>query len=697
MQNLSPVPPEVSYPELTWRGMLLAAVMTIIFTASNVYLGLKVGLTFSSSIPAAVISMAILSSFAGSNILENNIVQTQASAAGAQSAIIFALPALIIVGYWQNFSFFETTLIVLAGSMLGVIFSIPLRRALVVNSKLPYPEGVAAAEILRVGSKIKTLKQSNNLHANQSTGALEIFFGGLFAAIVNLLTNGFQLLSGSYAYWINTSYGSVFQIPLGFSFAITGAGYLIGITIGSAIFFGLFLAWGIIVPYLTATTPIPSHFVSDLPGFAMMIWQTKVRLIGAGVMTIGALWTIIALFKPLVEGLKVSFDFTKKPTTQRIRTDQDLSPHIMLRIMFVTILLLIAAFYYFAHHLPITQIKMGLLIGLALIFTLVIGFLVTSVCGYMAGLLGSSSSPISGIAIICIIASSLTLLIFDHYIELTATQIGSNFIVAFAIFITSVILTIACIANDNLQDLNTGYLIGATPWRQQVALLIGCIIGSLVIAPIIELIYQAYGLIGAMPRSNMDPTQALVAPQATLIATIATGIFTGSTNWSMIYIGIAIGIVLIIADQFLQKTSWFRLSALAVGIGLYLPPTIVMPLVVGTILGWLIDYRLRKKSLASHQNHSSLIKIANQRGGLFASGLIVGESLIGVCIAIVIVISVTSGGSDAPLSLLVYLNKESYLPISDWLGLIVFIVSCCFFVYKMTAIKNTDTKNKHIN
>ena len=183
MQNLSPVPPEVSYPELTWRGMLLAAVMTIIFTASNVYLGLKVGLTFSSSIPAAVISMAILSSFAGSNILENNIVQTQASAAGAQSAIIFALPALIIVGYWQNFSFFETTLIVLAGSMLGVIFSIPLRRALVVNNKLPYPEGVAGAEILRVGSKIITLKQSNNLHANQSTGALEIFFGGLFVRL----------------------------------------------------------------------------------------------------------------------------------------------------------------------------------------------------------------------------------------------------------------------------------------------------------------------------------------------------------------------------------------------------------------------------------------------------------------------------------------------------------------------------------
>jgi len=200
MPRIAPIFPEITYPELTLRGMLLAAVMTIIFTASNVYLGLKVGLTFSSSIPAAVISMAILSSFSGSNILENNIVQTQASVAGAQSSIIFALPALVIVGYWQNFSFLETMLIVLAGSVLGVIFSIPLRRALVVNSQLPYPERVAAAEILRVGSKIKAHKQSNNPLAKQSTGALEIFFGGLFAAVVNLLTSGFQLLSSSYAY-----------------------------------------------------------------------------------------------------------------------------------------------------------------------------------------------------------------------------------------------------------------------------------------------------------------------------------------------------------------------------------------------------------------------------------------------------------------------------------------------------------------
>jgi len=388
---------------------------------------------------------------------------------------------------------------------------------------------------------------------------------------------------------------------------------------------------------------------------------------------------------------------SKKTTTQTARTDQDLAPNIMLSIMFVAILLLIGAFYYFAHHLPITPIQMGLLIGLAMLFTFVIGFLVTSVCGYMAGLLGSSSSPISGIAIICIISSSLVLLIFDHYIGLTATQIGAHFIVAFAIFITSVILTIACIANDNLQDLNTGYLVGATPWRQQVALLIGCIVGSLVIAPIIQLVYQAYGFIGAMPRANMDLSQALVAPQATLIATIATSIFSGSTNWSMIYTGIAIGIILIIADQFLQKANRFRLPALAVGIGLYLPPDINTPLVVGAILGWLINYRLRKKSLLSNQDSDLLTKIAHQKGTLFASGLIVGESLMGVCMAIVIVISITNGGSDAPLSLLPYLNKESYLPISEWLGLIIFVLSCCFFIYKMTMIKNIATKNNSLN
>ncbi|QQS17060.1 MAG: oligopeptide transporter, OPT family [Neisseriales bacterium] len=669
--------------------MLLAAVMTAIFTASDVYLGLKIGLTSSSAIPAAVISMAVLSSFAGSNILENNMVQTQASAAGTQSRIIFALPALIMIGYWKNFSFLETTLIALAGGMLGVVFSIPLRRALVVNSQLPYPEGVAAAEILKVGSAIRESHTKNHTQSTDKPRDIQdILSGSLFAAIINLLTTGLQLLSGSCAYWIHTSYGGMFQLSAGFSLAMTGAGYLIGATTGLSIFIGLLLGWGIILPYLTATTPVPTNFSSNLPAFAMMLWQTKARLIGAGVMTVGALWTIIALFKPLMDGLQTSFRAKRKTDAiHNIRTEQDLSSSTMIGIITIALIILTGAFYCFAADISTNPTKLVLLISSSILFTFVIGFLVASVCGYMAGVFGSSGSPISGIAIIAIMGASLLLLAVGHITGLTKTDAGIHFAMALAIFITSVIITIACIANDNLQDLNTGYLVGATPWRQQVALLIGCAIGSLVIAPIMQLVYQAYGFIGAMPRPNMDLSQALIAPQATLVSIIATGIFNGTIAWKMIYIGVGMGVVLLFIDHLLKKFTRFHLPPLAVGIGLYLPPSVEMPLVIGAVLGCLIDYILRKK-LPSNDTQSAIrIKQVNRRGTLLASGLIVGESIVGVFMAIIIVASVAQGGSDAPLSLLPYLGGDTYRPIAEWLGLSVFIISCIIFVRKIIVIK----------
>jgi len=277
--------------ELTFRGMFLGALITVLFTASNVYLGLKVGMTFASSIPAAVISMAVLKFFKDSSILENNMVQTQASSAGTLSSVIFVLPGLLMMGYWQDFPFWQTMLICAAGGTLGVLFTIPLRRAMVVNSDLPYPEGVAAAEILKAG---------NNSDAD--SGVKDIAYGGIFASVVAFLTNGLRLIADGASAWFTGPGGkAIFQIPMGFSLALLGAGYLIGIVGGIAIMLGTFFAWGLAVPFFTMSGDMPTD--GTIVSYAMSMWKTKVRFIGVGTIGIAAIWTLLILMKPMVQGM----------------------------------------------------------------------------------------------------------------------------------------------------------------------------------------------------------------------------------------------------------------------------------------------------------------------------------------------------------------------------------------------------------
>ena len=313
---------ELHLPELTMRGMLLGILITIIFTASNVYLGLKVGLTFSSSIPAAVISMAILRFFKDSNVLENNMVQTQASAAGTLSAVIFVLPGLLMLGYWQGFPYAETLLLCACGGALGVLFTIPLRRAMVVNSDLPYPEGRAAAEILKVGSHNG---DDASAAASSGKGMKEIVSGGVLAGIISLAANGFHVLAGEMSFWLNVGRGTT-QFPLGFSTALLGAGYLIGIASGVAILVGMIIAWGGFVPYLTNTLPMGD--AKSLSAFAMAVWKAKVRFIGAGCIGIAAIWTLLTLMKPIIEGMRISVQSMKMDNTERAlhRMDTDMKP-----------------------------------------------------------------------------------------------------------------------------------------------------------------------------------------------------------------------------------------------------------------------------------------------------------------------------------------------------------------------------------
>lgn len=655
---------DLNLPELTLRGMILGVLITIIFTASNVYLGLKVGLTFSSSIPAAIISMAILRFFKDSNILENNMVQTQASSAGTLSAVIFVLPGLLMLGYWQGFPFWQTLILCAAGGCLGVLFTIPLRRAMVVNSDLTYPEGRAAAEILKVGSREDTAG------VKSSSGMRDIVTGGFVAGIVSLCTNGFRILSDGMAVWVNVGKGAT-QLPLGFSTALLGAGYLIGIASGIAILVGMIIAWGGFVPYYTNILPMDPGMSASK--FAMAVWKDKVRFIGAGTIGIAAIWTLLTLMKPILEGLKMSIKSMTMSAEERAshRMDTDMTVKSVLATTVAVIIGLVLCFFDFVYAVDISPTLMWTLVIVGVIVSLLIGFIVASACGYMAGLIGTSASPISGIGILAIIISSLVVYGIASANDLFATQAGVQFATAMALFMTSVVVAIAAISNDNLQDLKTGQLVGATPWKQQVALLIGCVVGSVAIAPVLNLLYQAYGFTGAMPREGMDPSVALSAPQATLMTTIAQGIFSSSMDWTYIFIGIGVGVVAIIVNLILKgTTASLSLPPLAIGMGIYLPPALETPLVVGAVIGYFVNRYLRKRAAKRAGNLADQdVEICNRRGVLFSSGLIVGESIIGVIIAAIIVISVTSGGSEAPLQLV----GKGFEDTAEWLGLIVFV------------------------
>lgn len=663
-----------SMRELTFRGMFLGALITVIFTASNVYLGLKVGLTFASSIPAAVISMAVLKMFSDSSILENNMVQTQASAAGAISAVIFVIPGLLMMGYWQGFPFLQTLLICSAGGILGVIFSIPLRRAMVVESDLPYPEGVAAAEILRAGNPQEGKKES---------GIKEIIAGGMLSGVVGFLTNGLRLIADGASYWFKSGQ-AVFQLPMGYSLALLGAGYLVGIVGGVAILLGIFLTWGIAVPYLTSYVGIPQDM--DYIAFAMSVWKTKVRFIGVGTIGIAAIWTLLVLMKPMIKGMLHSIRALKGENSHSLDvTDMDLSPKTMVYITLSTVVLIAFALSDFIAQAPIPVEASLLLILVCTVLAVLIGFLVAAACGYMAGLVGSSASPISGIGIISIVVISLTLVVVGKITGLTDIAEGQKFLTALTIFTGSIVISTAVISNDNLQDLKTGFLVNATPWKQQVALIIGCVVGALVIAPVLEILYNAYGFTGALPRENMNPNDALAAPQATLMTILANGIFSRNLEWTYIFVGITLGVLLIVADTVIKRVSRqsFALPALAVGMGIYLPPAVNMPIALGTILAWLINRHLDRYAKNNQLSKENLRQKSERRGTLFAAGLIVGESLMGVLLAFVIATSVTTGGSDAPLAL-VLTDWESTAEI---LGLVVFLAGIIIFVKRVLRAK----------
>ena len=618
-----------SVPELTLRSLVLGAAITVVFTAANVYLGLKVGLTFATSIPAAVISMAVLSALRNTSVLENNIVQTVASSAGTLSSIIFVLPGLVILGWWSAFPFWESFLLCVAGGTLGVLFTIPLRRTLVTHSDLPYPEGVAAAEVLIVGSEVRDDAGTAPAHPEASSeGLWAIITGALASAGLAALTatriaaaevQGFFGLGGSAA--------SGYDIA--WSLALFGVGHLVGLSVGMALTLGLAIAWVGLVPWLTAFEPAGALSLAD---HAQAVWAHQVRFIGAGAIAVAAVWSLAKLAGPLARGLYATVRTPRATgTAAGDDRDRDISPATIGLLTLFCLMLSAVLVYRFARATALAP-DAALLTWASLPFIVIGGFLIAAICGYMAGLIGSSNSPISGVGILAILICASGLVLAERP---TADMLRP--LTAFALFVTAIVFAVATISNDNLQDLKTGQLVGAAPWRQQVALIVGVVAGAVVIPPVLNLLAAANGFAGAA-SGDMLHAHPLPAPQANLIAALARGVIQRDLDWHMLGLGAALGAAIVVLDEALGALKWLRLPPLAVGIAIYLPMSATVPVIAGAIIGHL--YNRYAAGTADPKRFERL-------GVLTASGMIVGESLFGVLLAGLIVAS----GNDAPLAL----------------------------------------------
>ncbi|TAL73094.1 MAG: oligopeptide transporter, OPT family [Rhodanobacter sp.] len=651
--------------ELTLRGLVIGILITVVFTAANVFFGLKAGLTFATSIPAAVISMAILRALKNSTMQENNIVQTVASAAGTLSSIIFVLPGLIIVGYWSGFPFWMSFGICATGGILGVMYTIPLRRALVTDSDLPYPEGVACAEVLKVGSS----------HGKEAAESVESGGAGLKAVVVGAVVSAVfyvvvqtklfaDMVSG---YFRVGDKGAATGFDFSLSFALFAVGHLVGLWVGMAMLVGAVIGWGWAVPHFLLLHP-ESGATMDA---AQATWSHYVRFVGAGTIGVAAIWTLAKLVKPVIGGLAGAMAASKVRKAGKLdtlpRTERDM-PIGMVGL--ITLLCLIPVGWLLGHFANISHLgsQLTLLVVGGVLFVVILSFLVSAVCGYMAGLIGSSNSPLSGVGILVVIIAALLLVVGVK--PLLPAESGKA-LVAFALFITSIVFAVASIANNNLQDLKTGQLVDATPSLQQWALVIGVIAGALVIPPVMDLLNQAYGFLGA---PGVDPSRALPAPQAGLISALAQGVITGDIDWSLIIIGGVIGVIIIVVDEILaKKATSVRLPPLAVGLGIYLPTSTTLMVVVGALVGAWFDRRAERGPNAEP---------TKQLGVLLASGLIVGESLLGVVVAALVAFSEQLGfaNHDAPLALV----GKGFHEAAIWIGGTVF-AAIVFLMYRWIA------------
>jgi putative OPT family oligopeptide transporter len=632
MSNATPLP-----PQLTTRAIILAVVLAMILAAANTYLGLFAGMTIASAIPAAVVSMAVLRVLGGGGILENNIVQTGGSAgASLASGVIFTIPALVILGFWDDFDFLWVVAIAALGGILGVLFSVPLRRSLIVDQKLAFPEGKAAAEVLKTGE-------------NPAQGVKILAGAALGGGVVKLAaSSGLGLIPDTAA--IATYAGrSIAYFGTNLSPALLAVGYIVGLNVGTVVVLGGIISWNVAIPLYAAFgldgNPELASAVAGLPAedAAGALWSRQIRYLGVGAMLVGGLWALFSLRSSLMSGIRSGLAAARAGSQTMIaHTERDL-PMKGVLIGVVLFALPLLVLYQnivgsFAVSVPMT------------IIMIVAGFLFCSVSAYMAGLVGTSNNPVSGMTIGTILFSAIVLLALMGPSSATGPVA--------AIMIGAVVCCAACIAGDNLQDLKCGYIVGATPWRQQVMLAIGATASALVMAPVLNLLARAYG-IGVPTEAHPDP---LIAPQATLMASVARGLFGGSLPWTTIGVGAAIGAVIIAVDEVLKaKRATFRMPVLAAAVGIYLPLELSVPIFVGGLLAWFCQRAVKANGRVTVADEAERMA---RKGMLFAAGVITGEALMGIVIAIPIVVSGRADVLALPAEL-----RFGQSAAGEWIGL----------------------------
>ncbi len=603
------IPASQSLPEITVKAVALGVILAVVLAGANAYLGLFAGMTVSASIPAAVISMGVLKLFRRSNILENNIVQTCASAGESLAAgVIFTLPALVLLGRWAQFDYWQTVLIAGFGGVLGVLFTVPLRRALIVEHPLQFPEGIACAEVLETGEK-------------GGAGVKFVAWSAIAAALFKFAQTGLRLIAGTAegaTYLFDRRTIAYFGSNL--SPALLGVGYIVGLNIAVLIFIGGALNWLVAIPIVVAAKGAPAGMSAT--DFAAQLWSTQTRYIGVGAMVVGGLWALLRVRKSLLSGVTSGLAAYRemKEGRQRDRLDRDMPMQWVLIAIVVSIIPL-----YFLYHFLIGRAAISITMAIIMV---VGGFLFSAVSGYMTGLVGSSNNPISGVTIATLLFASLILVgLFGRGLEHGP---------AAAILIAAVVACAAAIAGDNLHDLKAGYLVGATPWKQQVMLIVGTLVSALVMAPVLNLLLKAYGIGPVTP----EHPQSLTAPQATLMQSVAEGVFRGGLPWGMVLIGMGVAVALILFDLTLERReSSFRVPVLAVAIGIYLPFELSVPILLGGLVAWLVQRAQRRREWGSGEAAEEARKEIEQRGMLISSGLITGEALVGIAMAIPIVIT----------------------------------------------------------
>lgn len=567
--------------ELSLRAFVLALVLSVVMGAANVYLGLYIGLTVSASIPAAVIGMLILKGlFRDGTILEANQIQTGASAGESLAAgVIFTMPALVLIGVWSTFDYFTTTLVAFTGGLLGILFMIPMRRVFVTsdNPELKFPEGVACAEVLRSGST-----------QSQGTSGRAVAIGTLVGIVVKVLSSIVIVIKPTLEAATQVA-GRIFYFGFDVSPALVAVGFIVRLNIALLMFIGGTIAWLIAMPLF------PMDELADPVSGAYELWSGKIRYIGVGAMVVAGVQAIFRVRTGLSEAI---YSIRNSAQSSSHEEDEDLPGPLIAVVAALAICCVGGVYYYLTNSFVIA--------GITTIIMVIMSFFFTAVASYIVGLVGNSNSPVSGMTITAVLFTGGLMLLFGFS--------GTQGIVA-TLGVAAVVCCAACTSGDVCNDLKTGQLVGATPWRQQLTQIGGVFVGSLAMAPILQLLHTNIpGGIGG---------KELAAPQAALFAGLAQGFFSEGHQlpWNMIGIGAGLGFAIMMVDWFLaQRSSGFRLYLMPVAVGMYLPFELEPPLLVGGILAFLMSGKTSEKDLDTRLS----------RGVLFASGVIAGESLTGV-------------------------------------------------------------------